>query len=146
MAVLLLAVFFMSIFQLNAICLRYINASKETVGAFQIVHDRGESLRNLAFSDLTKTSYLQSLMSAPANDADIARKLTEVIQISKFPTPNGVTQLTRNANGSVTVDSVATDLGSVLVQISVSASWNMTLGGRARDAHISTIVSNGTKK
>ena len=145
-AILLLAVFFMSIFQLNAICLRYINATKETVGAQQIVHDRGEALRNLAFSDLTTTSYLQTLLTAPANNSDITRKLTEVIKISNFPTWNGGTQFTRNSNGSVSVDTVATDLGSALVHVSVTATWNMTLGGRARDVQINTVVANGTKK
>ena len=34
-AALLLAVFFASIFELNAVCLRYIDASKESVAALQ---------------------------------------------------------------------------------------------------------------
>src|SRR5256885_16508444 len=113
-AVLLLAVFFASIFELNAVCLRYIDASKESVAALQVVQDRSEILRNLAFSDLTNTSYVQNLLSASANPSDFTKKATEVIKISAYPTANGVTQFTRSPNGTVTVDSTATSLGSTL--------------------------------
>src|ERR671931_1206870 len=51
-AAILLAVFFGSIFELNAVCLRYIDASKESIGALQLVNDRSEIQRNLAFRDL----------------------------------------------------------------------------------------------
>ena len=66
-AVLLVAAFFGSIFELNAVCLRYIDASKESVAALQSVHDRCEVLRNLAYTDLTTTTYVQNLLAAPAN-------------------------------------------------------------------------------
>ena len=49
----LIAVFFATIFELNAVCLRYIDASKESIAALQGVQDRVEALRNLAFTDLT---------------------------------------------------------------------------------------------
>ena len=61
----LMAGFFASIFELNAVCLRYIDASKETIAALETVHDRCEKLRNLAFTDLTSTAYLQGLMAKP---------------------------------------------------------------------------------
>ena len=64
-AVLLLAVFCASVFELNAVCLRYIDASKESMAALQSVHDRCEVLRNLAFTDLTTKSYVQSLLATP---------------------------------------------------------------------------------
>jgi Tfp pilus assembly protein PilV len=145
-AVILLAFFFMSIFELNAICLRYIDASKESVAAMQLVQDRSEVLRNLAFTDLTSTASLQSLLGSPANGTDLAKKITEVVKVSQYPTANGVTQLTRSGNGSVTTDSIATALGKTLVQVDVSATWNMTLGGRPRSTQVTSIVSNGTKK
>ena len=144
-AVLLLGVFCASVFELNAVCLRYIDASKESISALQSVHDRCEVMRNLAFTDLTTSSYVQSLMGSPANASQFCKKATEVVKISAYPTANGVTQLTRSPNGTVSLDSVATDLGSSLVQIDVSTSWNM-LGGRARSEQTSTIISNGTKK
>ena len=145
-AVILLAFFFMSVFELNAICLRYIDASKESVATLQLVQDRSEVLRNLAFSDLTSTSYLQGLLGTPANGSAIATKVTEVVKVSQYPTASGVTQLTRSGNGSVTTNSLATDLGKTLVQVDVSATWNMTLGGRPRSTQVTSIVSNGTKK
>ena len=42
----LIAVFFISIFEVNGLCLRFISASKENVGATEAVHDRLEQLRN----------------------------------------------------------------------------------------------------
>ena len=144
-AVSLLGVFCASVFELNAVCLRYIDASKESIAALESVHDRSEVLRNLAFTDLTTKSYVQSLLAAPANSSVFCKKATEVVKISAYPTANGVTQFTRTSDGTVTNDSTATDLGTSLVQVDVSTSWNM-LGGRARSEQTSTIISNGTKK
>src|SRR5437763_9078988 len=101
-AVLLLAVFCASVFELNAVCLRYIDASKESIAALQSVHDRCEVLRNVAFTDLTTKSYVQSLLAAPANGSEFCKKATEVVKISAYPTANGVTQFTRTPNGAVT--------------------------------------------
>ena len=144
-AVLLLAIFCASVFELNAVCLRYIDASKESIAALQSVHDRSEVLRNLSFTDLTTKSYVQSLLATPANGSEFCKKATEVVKISAYPTANGVTQFTRTPNGAVTNDSTATGLGTSLVQVDISTSWNM-LGGRARSEQTSTIISNGTKK
>ena len=144
-AVLLLAIFCASVFELNAVCLRYIDASKESVAALQSVHDRCEVLRNLSFSDLTTQSTVQSLLANPPNGSDFCKKTTEVIKISAYPTASGVTQFTRTPDGTVSNNSTATDLGTSLVQVDVSTSWNM-LGGRARSEQTSTIISNGTKK
>ena len=144
-AVLLLGVFCASVFELNAVCLRYIDASKQSIAALQSVHDRCEVLRNLAFTDLTTKSYVQSLLATPANSSDFCKKATEVVKISGYPTANGVTQFTRMPDGTVSNDSTATTLGTSLVQVDVSTSWNM-LGGRARSETTSTVISNGTKK
>jgi Tfp pilus assembly protein PilV len=145
-AAVLLAVFFASIFELNAVCLRYIDATKESVAALQLVQDRSEVLRNLAFSDLTSTAYVQSLLASPANPSEFTKKATEVVRISAYPTANGVTQFTRSPAGTVTIDSTAASLGSTLVQVDVTGSWQMTLGSRSRSEQITSIISNGTKK
>jgi prepilin-type N-terminal cleavage/methylation domain-containing protein len=145
-ASMLVTIFFASIFELNAMCLRYIDTSKESLAALQSVQDRGERLRNIAFSELTTASFVQALMAAPANPAPFSQKATEVVKISRYPTPNGVTQFTRSPNGNVAANSLATDLGTGLVKVDVSVSWIMTLGGRARIEQTSSIVSNGTKK
>src|SRR5436309_1946806 len=113
----LLVTFFASVFELNAVCLRYIDASKESVAALQSVHDRCEVLRNLAFTDLTTPSYIQNLLASAPNGADFANKATEVVQLRSYPVANGVTQFTRNPNGTVTTDSTATSLGQTLVQV-----------------------------
>jgi Tfp pilus assembly protein PilV len=144
-AVLLLAIFCGSVFELNAVCLRYIDASKESIAALQSVHDRCEVLRNLSFTDLITTATVQSTLSSPANSSDFCTKATEVVKFSAYPTASGVTQFTRTPDGTVTLNSTATSLGTTLVQVDVSTSWNM-LGGRARSEQTSTIISNGTKK
>src|SRR2546421_12454286 len=82
---LLLTAFFASIFELNAVCLRYIDATKESVAALQHVQDRAEMLRNLSFADLTNTSSVQTLMTAAPNAAPFAQKATETVMISAFP-------------------------------------------------------------
>ena len=142
----LLATFFASIFELNAVCLRYIDATKESVAALQSVQDRAEMLRNLAFTDLTKTAVVQALMANAPNAASFALKATETVKLSAYPTPNGVTQFTRSPGGVVSADSVATDLGQELVKVEVSVAWTMTLGGRARTEQTTNILSNGSKK
>jgi len=145
-AVVLVATFFASIFELNAVCLRCIDASKESLAAVQNVQDRSEVLRNLAFSDLTSTSFVRNLMNTAANAAPFSQKATEVVTISKYPTPSGVTKFTRAPGGTVTTDSIATDLGTGLVKVDVQVSWIMTVGGRSRIEQTSSIISNGTKK
>lgn len=145
-AAVLLATFFASVFELNAVCLRYIDATKESVAALQHIQDRSEVLRNLAFADLTNTAAVLTLMSKPPNAADFAGKATETVRISAFPVANGVTQFTRLPNGTVTTDSVAIDLGKELVQVEVKVAWAMTLGGRSRTEQTTNILSNGTKK
>ena len=145
-ALFLLGLFLPSVFAVNGVCLRLINATKESTAALQSVHDRCETLRNLAFTDLISVARVQSIAATPANASDFCKNATEVVKISSYPVANGVTQFTRSPNGSVTNDSIATDLGSTLVQVTVSSSWNATFGGRARSEEATTLISNGTKK
>ena len=60
----LVAVFFCSIFEVNGLCLRFISASKENVGATEAVHDRLEQLRNADFTTLTSVSSMKSLLAS----------------------------------------------------------------------------------
>jgi len=146
-ATFLLASFFASLFEANAVCLRFIAASKQSVGAIEAVQARAEVFRNLAFSDLTTTSYVQNqVLNNPANTSDFAKSATEVVKIAAYPTANGVTQMTRAMNGTVNLDSTATSLGSTLVKVDISQSWTAVLGGRQRTEQTSLIISNGTKK
>jgi len=145
-ATLLLASFFASLFEANAVCLRFIAASKQSVGAMEAVQARAEVFRNLAFSDLITTSSVQTLLATAANTSDFAKSATEVVKISAYPTANGVTQMTRAMNGTVNLDSTATGLGSTLVKVDISQSWTAVFGGRQRTEQTSLIISNGTKK
>jgi len=85
-------------------------------------------------------------MATPPNAAPFAQKATETVKISAFPTPNGITQFTRLPDGSVTTDSVATDLGKTLVKVDVRVAWTMTFGARSRSEQTTSIISNGSKK
>ncbi len=146
-ATIVIVTFFAAIFEVNAVCLRLIDAGKESLAAVQSVQDRAEALRNLAFSDLTSASYVANLMSTPPNAASIASKATEVVTISKYPSPasSEINRFTRGPDGTVTTNA-AGNPGSTLVTVDVQLSWTMTLGGRSRTEQTSTIVSNGTKK
>ena len=144
-SILLLALFCGSVFELNAVCLRYIDSSKEAVAALQSVHDRAEVLRNLSFTDLTTTATVQNLLASAANSSDFCKKATETVTIKAYPTATDYTRFTRTPDGAVTASPIASSLGTTLVQVDVSTSWNM-LGGRARSEQTSTIISNGTKK
>src|SRR5438067_11488219 len=62
----LVGAFFVTICEVNAVCLRYIDASKECVAAVHCVQDRIEGLRNLAFSDLIPPRYMTSPQPTPA--------------------------------------------------------------------------------
>ena len=145
-ALLLLGLFLPSVFAINGVCLRLVSATKESTAALQSVHDRCETLRNLAFTDLTSASYVQNLMVTAPNASDFCKNATEVVTMSAYPVASGATQFTRSPNGVVTANSVAASLGSTLVQVTISTSWSATFGGRARSEETTTIISNGTKK
>src|SRR5437660_841216 len=96
----LVAAFFAAIFEVNAVCLRYIDASKECVAAVQGVQDRVEGLRNLAFTDLTSPNYMMISQPTPSpsgprpislfypsNSSDFAARVTvtESVTVSAYP-------------------------------------------------------------
>jgi len=143
----LVAVFFSSIFEINALCLRYISASKENVGAIEAVNDRLERLRNADFSTLTSVSSMKSLLATAANSSPLANRAVETITVSDYP--GGVPTITyrRSANGTVTsVPSTADFSTSTLVQVNVTNQWPATFANRTTTAQTSTVISAGTKK
>lgn len=146
----LVAVGFISIFEINGVCLRYIASSKNNLATLQGVQDRLEQFRNLSFTNLTDASYLQGLIAAPANGSEfLARSPTEVVTLSAYPTPDANnTQLTLSAGGgSATINSTDSNLANAkLVKINVTYTWTEALGGRARSEQSETIISAGTKK
>jgi Tfp pilus assembly protein PilV len=154
MAAAIIAIFFATIFELNAVCLRYIDASKESVAALQGVQDRVEVLRNLSFTDLTNATVVQNLMATPANGSEFAKtKPTEVVTIKAYDTAAKATSGTgikiSRPVGAVVTPSI--DLNSLVlpnmavVMVNVKYTWNM-LGGRSGSEQTETIISSGTKK
>ena len=151
----LIAAFFAGIFEVNAICLRYINASKESVSALQGVHDRIESLRSLAFTDLESQSYLTTLLTAPSDSSFIGPRVTETVTLTDYTNGTPSVTYTRAPGSSVTPGVVWSGGSSfpttgasatTLLKVNVKYSWNMTFGGRPRIEQTETIISTGVKK
>lgn len=111
-AAVVVVIFFASIFQVSAVCLRYISSSKENISAIECVHDRSEQFRSLPYTDLvdpvfeTATSTPPAAspsaappqrrnLTTPSNASELTSQATEVITFSKFsgnaPTTPSVT-------------------------------------------------------
>ena len=143
----LVAVFFSSIFEINALCLRYISASKENVGAIEAVHDRLERLRNTNFSTLTSVSSMKSLLATAANSSPLANRAVETVTVRDYPSGHPTITYTRSANGAVTsVPSTADFSNSTLVQVDLVNQWPATFANRTTTTQTSTVISAGTKK
>ncbi len=156
-AVVLVATFFASIFELNSLVLRLISQSKENISAIQGIQDRLETMRNLAFADLTNANYLRdTLLVAPSNVSDFAKKVVEDVKIVAYdtsgllggPVGTGIS-ITRPAGTLVTpvlgtVDLTLPQADAVLV--TVKHSWNTAVLGRSRSEESSSIIAAGLKK
>jgi hypothetical protein len=146
----LIAGFFGTIYEVNAVCFRYIDASKEVVGALEGVHDRIEQLRGLTFANLTSATNVKSTMSTPANSSDFARGVQEVVTITDYFNSAKSTVFTRPAGASSTVTAVPSSGAdfstSTLVKVNVTYTWTTTFGGRSMSEQSETIVSAGNKK
>jgi len=152
----LIATFFASIFEVNAVCLRYIDASKDSVAALQGVQDRLETLRGLQFSDLTNSNYLVNLMAGPANGSDFAKtKPVEYVTITTYSSSSGTTTgngmvIQRPAGASVTPQVNSNGDANIptsdLVQVEVKYTWTTAFGSRTRTEESATIIAAGSKK
>jgi len=94
-------VFFASIFELSAICLRYISASKENVSSIECVQDRIEQIRGIDFTSLLDETFMSVTpavpsaspspsppqrrnLTTPSNPSALAQSATETVKISTF--------------------------------------------------------------
>jgi len=94
-------VFFASIFEVSAICLRYISASKEKVSSIECVQDRVEQIRGADFTSLLDQTYMSVTpatpaasplpsppqrrnLTTPSNPSALAQWATETVKISTF--------------------------------------------------------------
>jgi hypothetical protein len=165
----LVGAFFVTIFEVNAVCLRYIDASKECVAAVQGVQDRIEGLRNLAFRDLISPSYMMNSQPTPApsgprpvslvypsNSSDLAARVTEEVTVSAYPSgtplPGGTPNITYTRPPGAAVYPSASPAtspdfsGITMVKVKVKYTWTATLGARPRSEETETLVAAGTKK
>jgi hypothetical protein len=146
------AVFFVGVFEVNALCLRLINASKEGVAAIECVQDRLEQLRNLSYGTLVDTAGVTALLTTPPNPSTLPLKARETVTISKFAdgaTTNPSVTFTRTPGTNVvpTPSPGAIDFTGVkLVQVDVTYDWTTTLGAIGHQESASTIISDGAKK
>src|SRR5437660_11549228 len=165
----LVAGFFVTIFELNAVCLRYIDASKECVAAVQGVQDRVEGLRNLAFTDLTSPTYMTTAQPTPSpsgprpislvypsNSSDLAARVTEEVTVSGHPSgtplPSGTPTITYTRSPGAAVypsasPATSPDFSSTtMVKVKVKYTWTATFGGRQHSEETETLIAAGTKK
>jgi len=149
------AIFFTSIFEVNAVCLRLINSSKENVAALECVQDRLEQLRNLSFANLVDTPGLTALLTTPPNSSSLPFKATETVTIRKFANGAATTPTVtflRGPGASVSPSHSPNPGGAVdftgvnLVRVDVTYNWTTTFGAIAHQETTSTIISEGAKK
>jgi Tfp pilus assembly protein PilV len=162
-AVVLVGAFFATIFEVNAVCLRYIEASKEAVAAVQGVQDRIEGLRNLCFTNLTSSTYMMNPQPTPSpsgprpvslvypsNSSDLAARVTEEVTVSAYP--SGSPSITYNrAPGAAVYPSASPNATGAfssitLVKVKVRYTWNSAVGGRQQNEETETLIAAGTKK
>ena len=149
------AIFFGGVFELNAVCLRLINASKEGVAATECVQDRLEQLRNLSYATLVDTGKLTDLLTTPPNASSLPLRATETVTLSRFQ--NGVATgpfitFTRGPGASVPPVHTPNPGGAVdftnvsLVEADITYNWTSALGAISHRETTSTIISDGAKK
>src|ERR1041385_7267007 len=81
----LVAIFFLFIFEVNALCLHFSSASKENVGATEAVHDRLEQLRNTDFTTLTSVNAMKTLLVQPATSSPLVKKDMDRETLTHYP-------------------------------------------------------------
>ncbi|MFZ1221367.1 MAG: hypothetical protein WAO00_18905 [Chthoniobacterales bacterium] len=151
MSVVLIVGFFAAIFEVNAVCLRYINATKENVAAIQGVQDRLETLRNMAFTDLKTASTMTTTLTTPSNGADFTLGVTETVTLTAYPSGTPSVTFTRGPGATVTPTLVwsggtAFPSATTMLKANVKYAWNMALSGRPRTEETETIISTGVKR
>jgi Tfp pilus assembly protein PilV len=157
-AVTLVVGFFVSIFEVNGICLRYMRASKNNLAVLQGIQDRLEQLRNMTYKSLTNASAVSNLMATPANGSEfLARVPTEVVTLTGYQTIANYFAGTADATktqiilspgaASATVNTTDANLSSAaIIKVKVTYTWNEIFGGRSRSEDSETLISAGTKK
>ncbi len=103
----ILAIFFSAIFEVSAVCLRYISSSKENITAVECVHDRIEQLRGTDFTNLTTASYWSAVPAVPAASPQPTPSQRRNLTVPSNPSPLG-SQATETVTISTFSGNVAT--------------------------------------
>jgi Tfp pilus assembly protein PilV len=101
-AALVIGIFFSSIFELSAVCLRYISASKENVSAIESVQDRIEQIRGTDFANLLDATYMSVTPAVPA-----ASPSPSPPQRRNLTVPSNGSVLAQNATEKVTISTLS---------------------------------------
>jgi Tfp pilus assembly protein PilV len=101
-ASLVIGIFFASIFEVSAVCLRYISASKENVSAIESVQDRIEQIRGIDFPNLLDATYMSTTPPVPA-----ASPSPSPPQRRNLTVPSNASVLAQNATETVTISTVS---------------------------------------
>ncbi|HTG43981.1 MAG TPA: prepilin-type N-terminal cleavage/methylation domain-containing protein [Verrucomicrobiae bacterium] len=96
-----LGIFMASMFEVSAVCLRYVSSSKENISSIECVQDRIEQMRGMDFTNLLDETYMRAAptpppaspspsppqrrnLTTPSNASELARQATETITISTY--------------------------------------------------------------
>ena len=148
-------VFFASIFEVSAVCLRYISASKENVSSIECVQDRIEQIRGTDFTSLLDQTYMSVTpavppalpapsppqrrnLTVPSNASALASAATETVKISTFSggaaTTPSVTYV--RASGAVISSTAFSD-----TNVTPTVTWN---GGASFPTTTTTVLVDVT--
>lgn len=101
------AIFFSAMFEVSAVCLRYISSSKENVAAIECVHDRIEQMRGTDFTNLINSNYWSAVPAAPA-----ASPIPTPPQRRNLTVPSNASPLASQATETVTISTFANNLAT----------------------------------
>jgi type II secretory pathway pseudopilin PulG len=101
-AAIIMGIFFSGIFEVTAICVRFISSSKENISAVECVHDRIEQLRGTAFTSLVDPIYMGTVPAIPA-----ASPSPSPSQRRNLTVPSNASALASNATETVTISTVS---------------------------------------
>jgi hypothetical protein len=147
--------FFASIFEVSAVCLRYISASKENVSSIECVQDRIEQVRGTDFTSLLDQTYMSVAptpppanpiptppqrrnLTVPSNGSALASAATETVKISTFSSGAATTPSVTytRAPGAVISSTAFSD-----TNVSPTVSWS---GGASFPTTTTTVVVDVT--
>ena len=141
-AMIIVVMFFGSLYAINSQGLYVLNSGREAMVANVCLRDRIEQLRNCTWAQLTDSAYLRSSIfnSSPSGAANLTG-LTETLTINSYPVAGNPIILTR-ANGTASITSGNAALAaSTLVRVDEVFSWTAGPGGRSRTQATTTLLA-----